>query len=51
MGEELIQMLTEAYQGMSAEDIHTDMVSTGAADMFADPWLVASFVAYKASGV
>lgn len=47
---EILPQLVEAYAGQTAEEIHADMVATGADSMFADPWLVASFIAYQASG-
>lgn len=45
----MIQSMTEAYQGMSAEEILGDMQAQGADQMFADPWMVASYIAHLAS--
>lgn len=47
MNETLLQMV-EAYAGMSAEEILTDMQTVGAHEQFADPWLVASYLAHLA---
>jgi len=49
--DEVLGQLVEAYQGMSAEEIYADMQEAQATEMFADAWLVASFVAYRSSGV
>lgn len=45
----MIQSMAEAYQGMSAEEILGDMQAQGADQMFADPWMVASYLAHLAS--
>ncbi len=47
--EPMIQSIAEAYQGMSAEEILGDMQAQGADQMFADPWMVASYIAHLAS--
>lgn len=47
---EILQEMVAAYAGQSAEEIHADMVSAGADNLFADPWLTANYLAHLASG-
>lgn len=47
---EILSQMVDAYAGMSAGDIHADMVAAGADSLFADPWLVASYLAHLGSG-
>lgn len=45
----MIEELKAAYVGMSAEQVLADMQESGADMMFADPWMVASYIAHLAS--
>lgn len=47
---EILPQMVEAYAGMSAEDIFADMQASGATEIMADPWLVASFLAHLGAG-
>jgi hypothetical protein len=45
---QIVQQMAETYAGMSAEEILADMQASGAHEQFADPWLVASYLAHLA---
>lgn len=45
----MIDELMTAYAGMSANEVLADMQESGAEQLFADPWMVANYLAHVAS--
>lgn len=45
----MLEDLKAAYKGMNANQVLADMQEIGADTMFADPWMVASYIAHLAS--